>query len=247
MKAWRFTLIELLVVIAIIAILAAMLLPALSKAREKARSISCVNNLKQTMMAVLMYGNDYDDTIISQVNSSSDWVGALYKYYNTNSIYLSSTKPDETVCPGRLPFKYRTTYQTFGCRRTYVPTGYGLTVPTTWSTNSYSDTFVFFRKIKQTSTFPWIGDSYGSLGSHSSLNDTNGYQWACPNVTSTGNGLLWVGAHGDNSNFAFADGHAEAINTTAKLADLFKAEYLAGGFALPTIYLYNKNYTKVAH
>jgi prepilin-type N-terminal cleavage/methylation domain-containing protein/prepilin-type processing-associated H-X9-DG protein len=91
-----FTLIELLVVIAIIAILAAMLLPALSRAKQKARRIVCVNHLKQLALATVMYVTD-NESYYPSSNSSDKWPQAIRPGYENLRILVC---PDDASISG---------------------------------------------------------------------------------------------------------------------------------------------------
>jgi len=190
-----FTLIELLLVIAIIAILAAILFPVFAQAREKARQTSCLSNVKQLTLGILMYTQDYDEmlpriyrnaapaTMVypgGRASSGLMWYGVLYPYVKNIQIYN---------CPSD-PYRWSGNY-----------TGkmtYGMSY-------RVGDGDTILGDIKSPATTFLMGDSHEDPG----VSSQSYYITSSPVMDGTLYRSVIPDRHNGGANFGLCDGHAK--------------------------------------
>ncbi len=211
-----FTLIELLVVIAIIAILAAMLLPALGKAKQKAQGISCMSNAKQLGTAYLMYAHDNNDIVLpgNAYDRVPEWCAG--------TVVTAPAAIDEEIVKNSPTYRYLSSPKVFHCpsdlagllnrgvitlrNRSYAVNG--AMGRSSWHEPNTTH-FKYMIKLGDI-TRPGPTAVYFLIDEHeNSINDSHFYPFR--NLKAYDNRWLDApsGRHGNGTGFAFADGHAE--------------------------------------
>ena len=202
-----FTLIELLVVIAIIAILAAILFPVFAKAREKARQASCASNLKQIMLAELMYCQDFDE----QTHNCVEY-GPNHSAGNTCSGCFQQYEADWGNCDEVAGKRYYRPLSPYikNTQLWYCPSSAGDFRSYGWNRGGDSKKMAAIKYPAQSVCF---GDGYdGTLAwittSNLCCNPTT------PNPAQNGTNPHMVGTlHNDGANLGFWDGHVKWYRT----------------------------------
>jgi prepilin-type N-terminal cleavage/methylation domain-containing protein/prepilin-type processing-associated H-X9-DG protein len=225
-----FTLIELLVVIAIIAILAAILFPVFAQAREKARQTSCLSNMKQLALGMLMYSQDYDETFAgsriwcanadgSQSNTCTDvggaggnifgWQSATKPYIKNYGLYQCPSNPSRTGKTEDFDKKFFASYalsgvKVFDLRSVALYGEGGGTAATHAAISRPAETMMILESTwSNTDLGDWVGRKNN------------------PTACGWGRGFYQHnGGTGGFGNWAFFDGHVKAV----KVYEMYKRQ-----------------------
>ena len=202
-RSAMFTLIELLIVVAIIAILAALLLPALNKARDRARTINCLNNQKELARVMHFYANDYNNYSITRQNNKP-WPNWLvdYRYVRTlrEPFLFCPTLKDQSMNNSAPQWRtYGHHYITYPAHHEFwMERGFGRFAIID---DGGASLFFHLAGVKNPSQLPHFADTVNlnfspPLGS-----------WMCPLRDPNGKETISF-HHSGNCNIVFVDGHA---------------------------------------